>query len=220
MNASFSPPSVAHPCAPTRSRRLRPLRSLGKEQVRKPTKSKAKQAKQRALKRILAVASRSGEGTPTTTQQEDKGLKSFLLKCGSYYQSAELFYQRQWRQRLRQIGFRVISVKKMDGHHLWEIRLCCNLSAQSYLLLSKPVPKKLFAANDLLECQIKAEFRLISKDLGLVIKNDEITVTRNGAHMRVGFLWPKGRAGVLRKKEKRIEAFPFLIRRWLRRVRN
>ena len=99
MNASFSPPSIPHPRAPAWSRRLGPRRTFGKDQLRK--NAKAKQAKQRAIKRILAVASLSREGTPTVNQQEDKGLKNFLLECGSYYQSAELFYQRQWRQRLR-----------------------------------------------------------------------------------------------------------------------
>jgi len=189
----------------------------GKDRLNKKVKGKTEKA--RALKRVLAVVSLWQEGT-TPSNRSARLLKRVLLECGSYYQSADLFYQRQWRQRLHQIGFRVISVKKMDAHHLWDIRLVCNLNAQSYLLLSKPVPNKLLAAKDLLERQVKAEVLLMAQDLGFAIKRDEITVLRKGAYLRVSFLWPKGRAGSLLKKEKKVEAFPFLIRRWLRCVRN
>ena len=150
----------------------------------------------------------------------DALLEKILRRCGSYYQSGALFYQRLWAQRLGQIGFRVISVEKQVHHHLWEIRLCGNLTAQSYLLLSKPVAKCHFSVQDLLLKQLQSEVRQIAKDLGAIIGRDCIHVHRNGRYFRVSFLWPLGKPGLWLKKEKKAEAFSFLIRPWLGRNRN
>ena len=150
----------------------------------------------------------------------DRELKKILLQCGRYYQSGELFFQRLWRERFRQLGFRVTRVEKHECHHLWEVRLCGTLTAQSYLLLTKPVPPKWLNAPDLLERQLKAEVQRMAQELGPPIKGAEIMVTRTGACFRVIFLWPEGEPGLLLRKEKKADAFHFLIRPWLRRIRN
>lgn len=81
---------------------------------------------------------------------QEKFLVRILLRCGAYYQSGDLFYQRLWHQRLTQIGFRVISVEKLPYHHIWDARAYGTLTSQSYLLLTKPVAKAHSSAPDLL----------------------------------------------------------------------
>jgi len=125
-----------------------------------------------------------------------------------------------WRDRLREIGFYVISVERLPHHPVWEIRLRGSLAAQTYLLVTKPVPKANALADDLLVPQLKAEVRQIAQGLGKPIKRDCVGVTRSGAYFRVSFLWPLGRPGMLVKQEKKTEAFSFMIRPWLRRSRN
>ena len=147
-------------------------------------------------------------------------LQRILRRCGAYYHSGDLFYQELWKQRLHQIGFRVISVERLPYHHVWDIRLYCTLTAQTYLLVSKPVPKQYASAKEVLLKQLQSEIQQIAQDLGPPIKSDCISVARTGAYFRVSFLWPVGRPGRLLKKEKRAEAFSFLIRPWVRRNRN
>ncbi len=150
----------------------------------------------------------------------DKLLERILRRCGAYYHSSDLFYHELWRDRLREIGFYVISVERMPHHPVWEIRLRGSLTAQTYLLVTKRVPQAHACADDLLVPQLKSEIRQIAKDLGKTIKSDCVGVTRNGAYFRVSFLWPLGRPGLLLNREKRAEPFSFLIRPWLRRSRN
>ena len=166
------------------------------------------------MKSKLPRALKGGHG------KTDRQLKGIMLRCGRYYQSGELFFQRLWRERFRQLGFRVTRVEKHECHHLWEVRLCGTLTAQSYLLLSKPVPSKWLNAADLLERQLNAEVRRVAQELGPPIKGAEIMVTRTGACFRVIFLWSEGEPGLLLRKEKKADAFRFLIRPWLRRIRN
>jgi len=91
-------------------------------------------------------------------------LKQLLRKCGRYYQAGDLIYHRLWREKFRQLGFRVIAVEKLDCHHVWDIRLRGSLSAQSYLLLSKPVPNRALAGEkNLQEEQLKAEIKQFAK---------------------------------------------------------
>ncbi len=158
--------------------------------------------------------------SPRSTQQTDKLLKRILQRCGAYYHSADLFYHELWKQRLANIGFRVLSIEKFPYHHVWRIRVCGSLSAQTYLLVSKPVPKKLVWSEDRLTKQLESELQRIANDLGPPIKKDCLGVSRTGQYFRLSFIWPKGKAGCLLKKEKRPEAFSFLIRPWLRRNRN
>jgi hypothetical protein len=148
-----------------------------------------------------------------------KSLQAILRRCGAYYLSGDWFYHQLWYQRLSQIGFRVISVKKLRYHELWDIRLYGTLTSQSYLLLTKPVPKSLFA-KDLLLKQFQVEIQKIAKDLGEPIRRDGIQVDRKGAYFRAILIWPVGKPGRWVKPEKKAEAFSFLIRPWLRRNRN
>jgi hypothetical protein len=143
-----------------------------------------------------------------------------LRRCGAYYHSGDLFYQELWKQRLGQIGFRVLSVEKLPLHHVWDIRVCGSLTAQTYLLLSKPVPSKHSWVKDPLPKQLQSEIHEIARDLGLPIRRDCILVVRTGAYFGASFIWPLGKPGRLLKKAKRAEAFSFLIRPWLRKNRN
>ncbi len=147
-------------------------------------------------------------------------LRKVFLRCGHYYQSGELFYQRLWRQRLRQIGFWVNSVEKRDAHHLWDLRLRSTLSAEAYLLLSRPAPKTLLKATDLLEKQLQADIRQIGSEFGVPIPRDSVSVSRHGIYYRVAFLWPKGQPGIWLQATKKSDAFSFLMRPWLRQTRN
>lgn len=150
----------------------------------------------------------------------DTHLEKILRRCGVYYQSGDQFYQRLWYQRLTQIGLRVISVEKLPYHQLWDIRLYGTLAAQSYLLLTIPVPKPHFQAKDILLKQLHAEIQQIATDLGAFLRRDCILVNRKGAYFRITFIWPLGKPGRWVKPEKAAEAFSFLIRPWLRRNRN
>jgi hypothetical protein len=149
-----------------------------------------------------------------------KSLQTILRRCGAYYLSGDWFYHQLWYQRLSQIGFRVISVKKLPYHQLWEIRLHGTLTSQFYLLLTKPVPKPQFSARDLLLKQFQLEIQRIAKDLGEPVRRDCIQVDRKGAYFRAILIWPLGKSGRWVKPEKKAEAFSFLIRPWLRSNRN
>lgn len=148
-------------------------------------------------------------------------LKRILRSCGTYYHSADLFYQELWSARLASIGFRVLSVEKLPYHPVWEVRLCGNLTAQAYLLLSRAVSAKAAASENPFSKQLESEIKLIAKELGLPLKRDCLSVTRNGKnYFRVSFVWPKGKAGRYVKQEKKQDAFSLLILAWLRKTRN
>jgi hypothetical protein len=150
----------------------------------------------------------------------DQSLDRILRRCGAYYHSADLFYHELWKQQLVSIGLRVLYIEKLPCHHVWDIRVCGSLNAQTYLLVSKPVPKKLAWSRDLLSKQLESELCRIASDLGLTIQRDGIGVVRTGRYFRASFIWPKGKPGRLLKREKKPEAFSFLIRPWLRKNRN
>src|ERR1700687_5147408 len=97
---------------------------------------------------------------------KDTLLRRILRRCGAYYHSADLFYQELWEQRLAQIGLRVLRVQKLPYHQVWDIRLRGTLSAQAYLLLSKPVPRQLVGSQELIPRQLRSEIQEIAKDLG------------------------------------------------------
>jgi hypothetical protein len=151
---------------------------------------------------------------------KDRFLEKILRRCGAYYHSGDLFYQELLKQRLSHLGFRVLSIEKLPYHHVWDIRLCGTLSAQTYLLVTKPVPKKDAWADDLMLRQLRSEMHEIVRDLGPPVKRDCLGVVRTGAYFRVSFIWPVGKPGQLLRKEKKAEAFSFLIRPWVRRNRN
>jgi hypothetical protein len=150
----------------------------------------------------------------------DHQLERILRRCGAYYHSAEFFYHELWKQRLLNIGFRVLRIEKLPYHNVWDVKVCGNLAAQTYLLITKPVPAKLAWANDPLPKLFQAEIGRIAKELGCPIKRDCISVARTGVYFRAGFIWPLGKPGSLLKQEKKIDALSFLIRPWLRKNRN
>ena len=154
------------------------------------------------------------------TPVRDRLLEGILRRCGAYYHSAALFYHELWKQRLLNIGFRVLYIEKLPYHNVWDIRVCSNLTAQTYLLVSTPVPSKLAWAKDPLPKLFEAEIRRIATDLGCSIKRDCISVARTGAYFRAGFIWPPGKPGRLLKQEKKLDPMTFLIRPWLRKIRN
>ena len=152
--------------------------------------------------------------------QKDTLLIRILRRCGAYYHSAELLYQEFWKQRLVNIGLRVLLVEKEPYHEVWRIRACGNLPAQSYLLLRKPMPPKYAWSKDLLERQLRSEVQHMAKEMGPPIKSDCLHVVRTGAYLQITFIWPMGKPGMLLKKEKKVQPFSFLIRPWLKRNRN
>jgi hypothetical protein len=151
---------------------------------------------------------------------KDRLLTKILRRCGAYYHSADLFYHELWKQRLANIGLRVLSIERLPYHPVWDIRLRCTLSAQMYLLVSKPTPPKLAKSKDLLSKQLESEIHNMAKDMGLAIKKDCLTVIRTGAYFQASFIWPRGKPGLWFKEDKKPEAFSFLIRPWLRKNRN
>ena len=150
----------------------------------------------------------------------DPSLEKILRRCGAYYHSADLFYQELWRQQLRHLGFRVLKVERLPYHPVWDIRLCGNLSTQTYLLVSQAVPAKWVGCKDLLCRQLASAIQRIARDLGPPIKRDCFNVVRKGAYFTVSFVWPPGKPGCLLKREKPVEAFSFFIRPWVRKHRN
>ncbi len=155
-----------------------------------------------------------------TRPMDESTVARILRRWGAYYESADLFYQKLWKQRLAQAGFRVMAVEKMSYHQVWDIRCYGTRAAQSYLLMSLPVTKVNPVSDDLFLRQIAREVQYIAKDLGLPIKTDCISVSRKGAYFRICFLWPRGKPGRWAKAEKKAEAFSFRIRAWLRKNRN
>jgi hypothetical protein len=159
--------------------------------------------------------------SPTILQPaNDTFLQKILRRCGAYYHPADLFYQELLRDRLRQIGFRVLLIEKLPYHEVWDVRVCVKLASQVYLLASKPPPKRIGKTEEMLVKQFQKEIQAFALDLGPPIRNDSITVVRTGAYLRASFIWPEGKPGRLLKKEKPAEAFSFLIRPWVRRNRN
>jgi hypothetical protein len=150
----------------------------------------------------------------------DARLEKILGRCGGYYQSGDLFYQRLWHQRLSHIGFRVISVQKQPYHGLWEIRGYDTLTAQTYLLRTLPASELFLCGKEIMLKQLCSEIQRIAKDLGAKIRRDCIHVGRKGAYIRITFIWPLGKPGRWVQPEKKSEAFSFLIRPCLRRNRN
>ncbi len=151
---------------------------------------------------------------------KDRLLHKILLDSGTYYHSAEFFYQELWRQRLLNIGWRVLAVERLPYHPVWDIRLRGTLAAQVYLLLSKPVAVRVAKSKDPLCKQFECEIREIAKELGPAICRDCVSVIRTGTYFRVSFIWPRGKPGRLVHQVKKPVAFTFLIQPWLRKNRN
>ena len=147
-------------------------------------------------------------------------LKQVLLKSGRYYRSGALFYHELWREHLRQIGFVVISVEKLDAHDLWTIRLRITSSAQLHLLLSTKPAGQFKDQNDRLVHELRAAVRRLANLMGPPIRSDYLSVQRAGTYCTVAFIWKPGSPGRLSRKEKKPSAFSFLIKPWLKRNTN
>jgi hypothetical protein len=61
----------------------------------------------------------------------DHRLQSILRRCGAYYHSAALFYHELWKQRLVNIGFRVLRIEKLPYHNVWDVKVYRGLAAQT-----------------------------------------------------------------------------------------
>ena len=143
-----------------------------------------------------------------------------MTKYGKYYVPPDLFYQRLWRERLREIGFVVTRLEKLDAHDVWHIRLRGTLAAQNYLLLSKSAGQKVLRSADPVTRQLQLEIRRMASEMGSLISKDHLEVTRQGKCFEISFIWPPGRPGRLLRTEKKPDAFSFHIRSWLRKNRN
>ena len=142
---------------------------------------------------------------------EDASIGKYLIKYGRYYVSANLFYHRQLHERLRAMGFKVISIQKLATHPVWELRL----KADDYRLgFLRPF--------GLIEPKLKTQVRLILKHLGQATKGAEIDVMRSGDYLQVAFLSQMGRPGVWRPQSSQTAPIrvSLILRRWLRAKRN
>ena|SRR6266567_7305088 len=133
------------------------------------------------------------------------------------------FYHRQLRQRFREIGFRLISIERLETHPVWRIKLRGSLRTQADLLISQPAG--LFGKSNphqLLERQLTTYVQRILRQLGQPVRRDEIIVARSGTYVKVAFVSEMGSPGVLMPSSKETDAFPVspVLRRWLRRQRN
>jgi hypothetical protein len=147
----------------------------------------------------------------------------FFARHGRYRVPTGTFYHRQLRERLTEIGFKVLSIERLDSHPLWRIRLKANLNVQAHLLISQPAGLfDLSKSHGLLERQLTKYIQRILKQLGRPVRKDEIVVVRSGAYVHVAIVWPLGTPGVLGRAPK--EHHPFqvslVLRRWLREQRN
>ena len=153
----------------------------------------------------------------------DASIRKFFARYGRYRAPAGTFYHRQLWDRLTEIGFKVLSVERVDSHPLWRIRLKGSLKVQAHLLISQPAGLfDLSKSHGLLERQLPKCLQRILKQLGQAIRKDEIVVVRSGAYVHVAFVWPLGTPGVVGRAPK--EHHPFqvslVLRRWLREQRN
>jgi hypothetical protein len=150
-------------------------------------------------------------------------IKKFLARYGRYRTTADLFYHRQLRQRLAEIGFRVITIERLATHPVWEVRLKGNLDVQANLLLGQPLSERFGSPSRYwLEQQLKRRIQGILNTLGDPVRSDEITVARTGTYFQAAFVWPKGTPGVLGRSAKKVHPYQVAVelRRWLRRQRN
>ena len=119
------------------------------------------------------------------------------------------------------MGFRVISVERIQHHPAWHVRLRGTASARNHLLLSRPLKKwPKDEETDLILLQLKAEMQRIVAELGPQIKSDYITVMREGTFFSISFIWPVGTTGLLLRQQPKPDAFKLLIRPWLKTNRN
>jgi hypothetical protein len=154
---------------------------------------------------------------------EDASIRKFFARHGRYRAPTGTFYHRQLRERLTEIGFKVLSIERLDSHPLWRIRLKGSLGVQAHLLISQPAGLfDLSKSHGLLERQLTKYIQRILKQLGQPVRKDEVVVVRSGVYVHVAFVWPLGTPGVVARSRKEIHPFQvsLILRRWLREKRN
>jgi hypothetical protein len=152
-------------------------------------------------------------------------LKRFLAKYGRFVESGQFFYHHRLDERLASLGFRVISIERLDTHPVWNIRFKGNLDAQTSLLLGKSYKGKRptsWGSGEIMEQRLKGEMQSILKSLGRAVKSDEINILRYGNYFQCVFLWPMGQPGKWYAQPKRSHALQVagVVRRWIKQQRN
>ncbi len=154
-----------------------------------------------------------------------KNLKQFLAKYGRFVEPGQFFYHHRLHERLTGLGFRVISIERLDTHPVWNIRIRGNLEAQTNLLLGKSYKGKRPAAwgsGEVIEQRLKAEMQSILKQLGRAVKADELNVVRYGGYFQIVFVWPLGQPGKWFPRPARPHPLRVsgVMQRWLKGQRN
>ena len=150
----------------------------------------------------------------------DASIRNSLPVMADNRAATGTFYHRQLRERLSEIGFKVLSIERLDSHPLRRIRLKGTLKVQAHLLISQPAELfDLSKSHGLLERQLTKHLQRILRQLGKPVRRDEIVVVRSGAYLKVAFVWPLGTPGILRGSVKEVNPFQGspVVRRWLRR---
>ena len=145
-------------------------------------------------------------------------LNKFLAKYGYFIEPKQFFYHHRLRDRLTALGFRIISIERLDTHPVWNIRFKGNLEAQTNLLLAKSYK----GSSEVIEQRLKAEMHAILKSLGQAVKADELNVVRYGGYFQCVFVWPKGQPGKWYPQPKQIHPLQDsgVMRRWMKSQRN
>ena len=152
-------------------------------------------------------------------------LKQFLAKFGRFREPGQFFYHHRLTERLASLGFRVISIERLEEHPVWNIRFKGSLEAQTNLLLGESYKGKRPASSgsgQVIEQRLKAEMHAILKSLGRAVKADELTVLREGAYFGAAFVWPMGQPGKWFPQPKRPHPLQVsgVVQRWIKQQRN
>ena len=152
-------------------------------------------------------------------------LKQFLAKYGRHVEPGRLFYHLRLQERLTALGFRVISIERLEEHPVWNIRIRGNLDAQTNLLLGKSYKGKRpvsWGSGEIIEQRLEAEFQAILKQLGKPVKADELNVVRYGGYFQIVFVWPLGQPGKWFSRPARPHPLRVsgVMQRWLKGQRN
>jgi len=133
----------------------------------------------------------------------------------------------RFEERLAALGFRVISIQRLDTHPVWNIRFRGSLDAQSKLLLGKSYSGNRpasWGSCEVIEQRLKAQLAAILKSLGQAVKSDELTVVREGGYFGAAFVWPLGQPGKWYAQPKRPHPLQVqvsrIVQRWIKQHRN
>ncbi len=143
------------------------------------------------------------------SEEAEGALAKLLANYSQYYLSGRFFYHWQLALRLREIGFKVLSIEKLSTHPVWRIRLKQVHCRYTFLWVYR-----------LLEPKLKAEIQRILKDLRRGVKAQEIAIVNNGMYFAIAFVWPVGRGGFWQPEPKPPHAIPPVLHRWLKQQGN